>query len=238
MESTINNRALIEGGAVFEKYKKSLEVDTLLQVQDNLIVYQVSKQNLPDFTNFVFNVYAKDYQQKYGWQPSQNDLVYMLQEDEQYADESVFIAVKSLSGKIIGTVRLSHKANPNIKFPIENTFGITVQDLYPEKGVKPNEIWHCGRLAIDKDIIKEENININSIKILKMLIYYIGDIAFQKMDNILVSESDHISYKLMRALGFNMRIVGDGLDYLGSMTYPTMTSAKDYHTWYQNQQKG
>jgi hypothetical protein len=238
MENIINNRSMIEGGAVFEKYKKKLEVDTLLQVQDNLIVYQVAKQNLADFTKFVFNVYAKDYQQKYGWESSQDDLQYMLNEDEQYADESVFIAVKSLSGKIIATVRLSHKANPNIKFPIETEFGITVQDLYPEKGVKPNEIWHCGRLAIDKDIIKEENININTVKILKMLIYYIGDIAFQKSDNILVSESDHTSYKLMRALGFNMRIVGDGFDYLGSMTYPTMTSAKDYHAWYQNQKKG
>lgn len=205
--------------------------DTLLKTTENLIIYQVGTDNVKEFTQFVYGVYAKDYKQKYGWEASQEELLEMMSEDQFYSPNAYFVAIKSLSGKTLGTVRLTKKASKDIVFPIEKEFGIDVQELYDLEGNAPNDIWHCGRLAIDKDALKEENIQMNSIKLLKALLEYVGIVNTQKQYNVLTIEADESCYKLLKVLGTNIQIVGDGKEYLGSMTYPAAVFYKDAKVW-------
>lgn len=210
--------------------KYNLKED-LPKIKNDLVIYQVSKNKLRHFTEFVFQVYAKDYRKKYGWKASRKDLDVMIQEDLAYADSSVFIAMKNLTGRILGSIRISQKTREDIVFPIEKDFGIDLKELYPAQGTKPHEIWHGGRLAIDQAALEEEGITMNAIKMIRTLLGYAAKIVSRHPANILVCEVDQILYKLMRALGLNARIVGEGKQYLGSMTYPVMITGQALREW-------
>lgn len=213
------------------EYEFGLLTDKLLKSEHGLMIFQVGKNNLRKFTEFVFNVYSEDYKKKYGWESTQKELEQMILEDKEHFESSIFIAMKSLSGKMIGAVKLTKKTSDAVVFPIEKEFGIDVKGLYPAEGVKPNEIWQGGRLAIDHTVVKSAGIKMNAIKMFKTIYYYVAKICSKYEDNILVSEADELAYKLQRALGTGMKIVGEGKDYLGSKTYPTMMSGKDLQNW-------
>lgn len=208
--------------------------DRLLKVQHGLKIYQIGKRNIKNFTKFVFGVYQKDYKKKYNWESSETELDMMLQEDLHYFQNSIFIAIKSNSGKIIGTIRLSRKTTTSLPFPIEKEFGIDINTLVPDQITSPSEVWHCGRLTIDKDVVKEEGIQINAIKLFNILLLYAIKISSKNANNILVFESDGLLYKLLKSLKINAQLIGEPKEYLGSKTYPLMVLGKDFQTWYKN----
>jgi hypothetical protein len=200
-----------------------------------LKVWQISAKNLKIFSEFVFNIYSKDYWTRYQNTLSQDDLHQIIQEDQIFFVNSVFIAIKTISGKIVATVRLTHKTS-NITLPIEKEFGIKTLELRTIEGTIPPEVWNCGRLAVNPDTLKENGLKVSPLKILKVLTDYIGKIAFWDMRNILVSESDERAFKLMQVLGFGMEALGEGKDYLGSLTIPTISYAYKYWRKYEQLQ--
>lgn len=220
------------GRMIVGKELRPLEIDPNL-IEDKFIYkkgelefWQIGRRNLHQLTKFVYDVYDKIYSKKDWWVASAEDLKHMQDEDVIYFPYSIYFAFK-LKGKIVGTVKVTRR-NDKLIFPIEEEFGININEELHSRKIETNEIWHWGRLAIDKDLLIDSKGDIvHSRKVLIPIIQETIKIITRKPENIVILELDSRINQVFKKLGINFKILGKEQMCLGSMTYPSYDTSDD-----------
>lgn len=195
--------------------------DKYVASYDGLSLYQIGKQNLFEFSDYVFGLYAYHYFKKYSWYPSPDDHLNMRKSDQEQFEDSVYFGFKGACQNLLGTIKATRKRK-DVLFPIEYEFNINVENIINQRELKVNEVWHLGRLAIDSKEVKKQQLQISSRQIIRYLLIHSFEVINLTPDNLIIAESDVLIYKIFRELGVNMQIVGDVKECLGSPTYPVI----------------
>ena len=67
----------------------------------------------------------------------------------------MFIVIRdSIEKEILGTFRMTLKAE-HLTFPIEDYFGVDLSKLCSTLPMQPKEVWHCGRICVDKEKLQQ-----------------------------------------------------------------------------------
>ena len=213
-----------------EKVVFNIKEDQLLFKSSEIEVWQIGFNSLPAFVRCVFGVYSHVYLERYGSKLYENDYEKMLEEDKLYFSDSVYIGIRLGRPEIIGTIKVSRKTD--LLFPIETDFNINIRDIIREKNMKVCDFWHSGRLAIDKELLHKIAPSLNSLTILNyLLVYGFGAIVQGNIENVMITEVDSLVYKMLRSRGVGIENVGKGKFYLGSMTYASISAARDLKRW-------
>ncbi|MDY8137853.1 hypothetical protein [Aquimarina sp. 2201CG5-10] len=195
--------------------------DVYITSYQGVSLYNIGKQNLSEFSDFVFKQYAYHYFKKYSWYPSSGDHLNMRKSDEEQFKNSVYFGFRSSQQNLLGTIKATRKRE-GILFPIEYEFNIDIENVIKKVGLQVNEIWHLGRLAINSEEIRKQQLPITSREVLRYLLLHSFEVINQQPDSLIIAESDVLIYKIFRELGVNMQIIGDLKECLGSPTYPVI----------------
>ncbi len=206
------------------------EKDSLIAVIDTIQLYQIGSENLKEFSQFVYKMYAHHYKKKYKWIPREEDLISMEKSDREQFNSSVYFGYKSRENLLIGTIKATLKKE-NIIFPIEYEFGIDIKQIIKEKELEIEEVWHLGRLAIDSERLKKENTTLTSREILKNLLLHSLRVIGENDKSLMIAESDVLIHEIFKELGLEMKIIGAQKECLGSPTYPVMLTGIEINNW-------
>ncbi|WP_231372777.1 hypothetical protein [Aureivirga sp. CE67] len=201
------------------------------EVLKNITFQKIQKNELNQFTEFVFKSYSFHYNKKYKWRSTSKDLEEMKYQDKLYFDNSFYVKC-SYENQIIGTMKISLQKSQ--QFPIEYEFGIDLEELIQKKEISNPKIWHLGRLAIDTKFIKNNNLPITSKKIICSLLNLCLLQTKKYEQSIIIAESDNLIFQIFHEIGLEMEIVGDIQNCLGSPTYPVFISQEKISNWLTN----
>lgn len=204
--------------------------DQLVNQFGDLNLYQVGRKRLPEFSKFVFNIYKKHYWKKYQWMPSANELLEMQQSDAIQFKNSVYFGFKNANQELLGTIKATQKIG-NLRFPIESEFGIDLKQICKKIGEPVDEIWHLGRLAIHSERLLNQEKNLSSKQLFRLLLHYSLTCTNKSIGNLVIAESDVLIYQLFKDIGIPMKIVGAVKNCLGSPTYPVVMTGKVIRDW-------
>jgi len=205
---------------------QELEHSQLIGKLDNLEVWRVGANELEKFSEFVFDVYVDNYQKRDGWEPVNDELRYMINEDKTQFSQSFYVALKNSDGEFLGSAKVT-KMSPSLKFPIQTEFGYDLKQYFENANVPTKDFWHLGRFAINKHVLKRSNTALKTHHIFKRLLKECANYAFQSEQNMMIAEVDAMAYRISRLVSLNMRKMGEGKEYLGSFTYPIHITKRD-----------
>ena len=204
--------------------------DQFVRQFGSLSLYQVGRENLPEFSKFVFDIYKKHYWKKYQWMPSAKELLEMQQSDASQFKNSVYFGFKNANQELLGTIKATQKVG-NLRFPIEYEFGIDLKTICEKRGEPVHEIWHLGRLAIHSESLLRQGASLSSKQLFRLLLHYSLTCTNKSIHNLVIAESDVLIYQLFKDIGISMEIVGDVKNCLGSPTYPVIMTGKVIRNW-------
>ena len=204
--------------------------DLPIAAHDSVTLYQIGQNNLATFSQFVFDMYAYHYFKKYQWYPTVHDLYKMQQSDQEQFQNSVYFGYRNEQKQILGTIKATRK-DDDVIFPIEYEFEVNLDEIIQEKGLKVNEVWHLGRLAIDSNTLRSQKLPITSRQMFRYLLIHSLSVINHHPNNLMIAESDVLIYEIFHSLGLNMQVVGNLRQCLGSPTYPVIITGEDMHRW-------
>lgn len=152
------------------------------------------------------------------------DVNNIYKEEFKYYDNSEIYVAKDYLGFILGSIRVL-KWNYIDLLPLQKIFGIN-----PITAMKnANEIFHIGRFAIKKDV--------RDIKLLKQLMVHAIAPVCQHKGNVAFAECDSKLLRTLNLMGIETTIIGESVNYLGSVTIPISMSYDGLINFY-NKNKG
>ncbi|MBW1298832.1 hypothetical protein [Aquimarina litoralis] len=202
----------------------------LISRYKGLNLYQIRKQSLTSFSDFVFRLYSYHYTKKYNWQPEDQVQLDMKASDEKRFYQSIYFAFINDKEEIVGTIKLTYRLEGDI-FPIEEEFDIDLSDVIAQRNLSTKHIWHLGRLAIDSKLLKEEKHQLTAKELISELVRQAFQIVDKNPDSLVIAESDALIYTIFREIGINMQKIGPSQECLGSPTYPVIMTGEDIHYW-------
>ncbi|PKV49967.1 hypothetical protein ATE84_2013 [Aquimarina sp. MAR_2010_214] len=206
------------------------EKDLLIKTYGTISLYQIGKSNLSEFSEFVFKMYSHHYLKKHQWLPDTQELEYMKHSDINQFEDSVYFGFRNSKQELLGTIKATKRTN-DIVFPIENEFNISIEQIIEKENLEVNKIWHLGRLAIDSNVLRSQNLSLTSRQMLRVLLIHSLGIISYNPNSLMIAESDVLIYQIFRDLGIEMQIVGELRDCLGSPTYPVILTSENIEKW-------
>ncbi|EAY25124.1 hypothetical protein [Microscilla marina] len=215
-KSTAKNQALTE--------------DKVLSIIDGLIFCQVGRKSLEKYSKFVYDVYVDSYKKRNGWEPVDGELEHMIQEDKEQFEHSYYFAFKTHEGEFVGGAKVTKKV-PSLDFAIETEFNYNLKEFFEMGNIPTRDFWHMGRTAINKYTLQAAETKLSSVQILDKLMWECYNVVTQEEHNMIIGEADAMAYRIYRVKGVHVQRMGEGIDYLGSITYPVFILGKDLKSW-------
>jgi len=191
----------------------------LICAYNDFSLWEIKERNeLPYLDQFVLKVYYYHHL-KQNYYP-QDELSMMIQEDNDSLMNSSFFVAYDNSRRIIGTIKLQKWDGEN-ELSIEKDFKVDLKKIIRSLPLKPRQIYHIGRFAIDQNLIRRDpGLTQNRLKILKSLMYYALFPVFEKKSNIFLCECDEKLLTKLKFLGIYPQVIGPPKVHLGSKTLP------------------
>ncbi|OJJ22004.1 hypothetical protein BKI52_08160 [marine bacterium AO1-C] len=201
---------------------------TLIRNFSKLNLYKVGWSELPQYTQFVFDIYRNSFTDEQPWELTSEDLTTMYHEDQTYFPHSVYFGFMNAANELVGTMKATQKTDL-VLLPAEVEYGIDVKQLSKAFHITPHDIWHCGRLAVDKQKAKAAGVTSRSL-FLELLFQSFQHIT-RNPGAIFLAEADKRVYDLFHKVGVPMQQIAKGKTYLGSETYPVVISHEGMLDW-------
>lgn len=143
---------------------------------------------------------------------------------EKSIDNSTYFLVRTLTGTLIGSIRVFHW-DKRISLPIEEMFD--VNPLIVIGNGQDYSYWHVGRFAISSCL------GFSTIKVFKLLMKLaITPIVQDKKKSFMIAEIDCKLLRAMNHLGIETTTLGKPRICLFSMTAPICSTKKGLITYY------
>jgi len=201
---------------------------TFLKDYRALNLYKIGWSELSQYTRFVYDVYLNSVTDEQPWELTLEDLTTMHHEDQTYFPHSIYFSFMNTCNEIVGTMKATRKTDL-VLLPAEVEYGIDVKQLSKEFNITPHRIWHCGRLAVNKQRAKAAGFSSRSL-FLELLFHSFRHIT-QYPGAIFLAEADKRIYGLFRKVGVPMEKIGAGKHYMGSEAYPVVISHEGMRNW-------
>ncbi|NQZ12719.1 MAG: hypothetical protein HRT35_36670 [Algicola sp.] len=204
--------------------------DICIARHDEVALYQIGHKNLTQFSAFVFESYAYHYSKKYHWHSTDHDLHLMQQSDQDQFHNSVHFEYKNAQHQTLGTIKATLK-DDTVTFPIEYEFNIDINQLVEQLDIEVNEVWHLGRLAIDSNALRSQDLPFNGRQMMRQLLIHSLRVINHQSNNLMIAESDVLIFEIFKNFGINMQPIGDLQLCIGSPTYPVIITGRDINHW-------
>ncbi|MDH5657601.1 MAG: hypothetical protein OEZ34_16925, partial [Spirochaetia bacterium] len=167
--------------------------------EGGLQIWQIGRKHSHLFTDVAIKTYLKN-----GWITA-SDLDKLYREDVAFAKYGVFLAIRhEKSSEILATFRLTRK-HDEIQFPFETFFGLSIKELCANLELVPAEIWHGGRIVVNKEAFVnlgfKKNYSVNLIWTFFRTFYRI---ITRYESNLFIGENQIKAHRYYSMLGFKM----------------------------------
>lgn len=198
-------------------------MDRLIKDFGTFSLWSVSFEGLAEFAQFVVKTNYKSHQKTYS--SCQDEINAVFEQEQNLYFKSKLYAIKDQNCNYLGSIRLS-KWSEDITLPITEKFGINLKKLFISKNINPEEVWHVGRLAVNREPLRETGYSLNQrSEILKVLMTQALTPICKKEGNVLLAECDERFLKMAPNFDLtNFELVGKPLHYLGSPAIPVMNT--------------
>jgi len=198
-------------------------MDRLLKEFGTVSLWKVSFEGLIDFARFVVSTNYETHQ--HVSEVSQDEVNKVLEQEKILYKHSRLFAIKDEQRKYLGSIRVT-LWDGIVDLPITNQFGVDVQKVFKSRHIKPEEVWHVGRLAVNQKILKDKGYSLtHRSMILKILIAQALIPICKKSTNVLLAECDERFLANASNLKLkNFDLVGKPIVYLGSAAIPVMNT--------------
>lgn len=191
-------------------------MDKLIASFEKYSIYLLSKSGLLGLSKFVVN---ENYERHKINSENTNDyyaeIMKVYKEEYLLFSKSIIFVAKNNRNEIIGSIRLL-KWNGEYELPITKIFGIhNLNEISPENSKE--HIWHIGRFAIDSNVGK------SAVILLRRLMMYAVLPIYKNEKGIMFAECDKKLFKTVNLMGIKTTALSDGMEYLGSTTFPMYT---------------
>lgn len=200
----------------------------LLRNFGKLNLYKIGWSELSQYTQFVYDIYRTSVTDNQQWELNPEDLAMMYHEDQTYFPHSVYFGFMNTNNELVGTMKATRKTDL-VLLPAEVEYGIDVKQLSKDFNITPNKIWHCGRLAVNKQKAKAAGLNSRTL-FLELLFQSFRHIT-KNPGAIFLAEADKRVFDLFHKVGVPMQQIAKGKTYLGSETYPVVISHEGMLNW-------
>src|SRR5690554_461190 len=189
----------------------------LIRIYNDFSLWEIKeKKELHNLDHFVLKVYYYHHLKQNNY--PKKELLMMIQEDiDSLPNSSFFVAYDNIS-QIIGTIKLQ-KWDGATKLSIENDFKVDIKSFVGRLPIKPEQIYHIGRFAIDQSLIRENSsLMRNRLTILKSLMYCALLPVYKEQSNLFFCECDDKLLSKLNILGIYPQVIGNPKFHLGSKT--------------------
>lgn len=194
-------------------------MDKLFAFYDNYTIWQLSKNNLRELAKFVVQENYKHHVKDCSSHFIDADVEAVYQEEFRYYNHSHTFVARNIENEIIGAIRLMYWDRKE-KLPIQSIFGINCLNDISLKD-SSSAIWHIGRYAVNT------NIGRYGLMLFKLLLLYAIYPICDRKNGIVFAECDSKLFRTLRLMGIQMHQLGEGINYLGSETFPIYSDYDD-----------
>lgn len=192
----------------------SPESNLLLEKIDGIDLVQLGRSALPEFVEFVFGVFKAQFSERFKMEISDRDYEEFVSDEVAFAGNGMYAAL--LSGdppRLVGGFR-AVRYDPEIGFPTERIFGVSVPELAEKLATKPENIWHGGCFAMDTRWLMKNGYNVR--RIVRRIYFHSLASLIKNRAHSIIGETDELIERLHARNGFNWRPISDWAQYWGS----------------------
>jgi hypothetical protein len=189
---------------------------------ENYSLKKISNIDLNDAVLFCISTYYNIYKNHLSYNNFNKDFESALEQEIFFFHRSIYYALYN-NNKIIGTIRSYHWDSIS-KLPGENIFAYSIENILPD--YNSYNVWHVGRFCIKTDRI---SLSLSHFKL--MMMYAIKPICESK-NGIMFAECDERLMKVLNLLKIKTNIISQPITYIGSKTFPIVSSKEDLFTFY------
>jgi len=194
--------------------------------EPDIEIWRAGENSLPEFSHTAARIYKNEYAKR-GEKVPDSDAEDIAEEDRRmFARGAVFFVIRPANRKqILGTIRVIRKKK-NLELPIEKEFGVDLAHL------PAREIWHAGRLTVDKRVLKLNQMRrSDSFRVFQVLLALSFYPVYHAPSSILVAENDEILMRMFKTLlGLTWSHCGRPRQYLGSATHPAYITNQELNS--------
>lgn len=182
---------------------------------ENLSLWQMSEEELPELSKFVIEENYKHHQpQMYSDRNFEAEYLSVLKEEKAFYRYSSIIVAKDEYHNMVGVIRVTSWDNNPHTVPLSRLFGNQLVDI-PQLMYKHKHVWHIGRFAIKKGVS-------DSGRLFKLLMLYAISPIFRHTNGVVLAETDERLLRVMQAMRIKATPLAAGKEYIGSMTLPIL----------------
>jgi|GEM_PF-2034241 len=191
----------------------------LLQNFEAFDLWEEELCDIANFTQFVFGVFYEHHWQS---QPPVEEVEACIKEDLARYPNTHFYTLKTKDKRIFGSITAC-LWNGEPKLTLEREYNLNIRELIKARGLNPPQMWHLGRIAIDRNIINQDQM---LKKTQGMFFKLLMTCAFSHVctdpNNIMIAESEVQLWKVAKLLGISSEILGEARLSLGTESFPVI----------------
>jgi hypothetical protein len=201
----------------------------LLQNFGAFDLWQIEESDLTDFTKFVLRI---NYQHHLGTLPPDEEIEAYVKEDERLHKHSYSYALKTTCGKFFGTINVCLWDGEE-ELAIEREYKLSVKKLVNSLNVKPYQIWHIGRFAVDrKEVSQNDTLKAYQGLYFKLLLTCAFTHICADPSNVMIAECDRKLHEIVKRLNIFSESLSEGQIILGSEALPIINTGAGLQPFY------
>lgn len=179
---------------------------------DGYYFSKLKKADLQEMLEFyIIEIYEHYNYTDYTQQAYENELKYLLIEDELFFDNSVYYVIRDYKEhKIWGSIKTTYW-DKETTIPIENLFNVHPHD-FMLPGIE--NFWHLGRFGISNKI------PIDRISILKKMLFNAFYPVYKMSTGLIIAECDKKVTLTLEKMHIASFVLGKSIEYICSETLP------------------
>ncbi len=199
--------------------EKCVRMDKIIYQAQNYSLWKISTGSILEAVRFVVET---NYMSHQGFLPPEIDeeIRTIYHEEKAYFPESHFYIVRDNISQIIGSIRI-FRWDQVSKLPIQQKYGVNVNELVQKEDGDKNQVWHIGRFAVNTQLTGR-----TSLIVLKTLLAHVVHHVCSHQRSIMLAECDEKTYEKLKLLEICSNPVGEPGFELGSKTIPVYNTSK------------
>lgn len=198
----------------------SEQTQTLLDRENDLELWLLGTDTIPEFNSFVHRVYNQAFTDG-----AQIELDEIAGPTREFFHRARVCGVRHTSGQLVGTWGLIVKeaSDTDFRLPIELRYNLPVERILTDlQAPEIRYAFNGWRTAVDKDALEKFNIDRNkSIFVFDFLIRGLTmDLPGDPSEYLGLAEMEKLVFKYHRRVGIPWEIIGEPLYFWGRDRYP------------------
>ncbi len=205
---------------------------SLETLEEKIVIKQISRTRVPEFTRLAFAVYRSRFADEAGWAGSHADFNGMLEGELQNSFRGIYIVAETNEGKLLAGIR-AFSYHEGAVFTSEKVFSVDPVQVAIELNLPVSRLWHGSHLIKDNLALRREGLQGLSNIIVKRLFVHMMKAILKFKGVAILGETDISIERWYRRYGMPWKPLTDyqkniGWDRAGVLLFDNMLASERF----------